>query len=296
VNTQFEGIIKKAQDTQATLLRQPEHCSLDPRRLANIGLSVGLQLRVRRDADDVALYTISETHDESADTTVRMAVVARRRLDTEDEFPATIDTSILRSELSDCEAREQSEFVERLIDDGCQRGLVCLAPHGGSIEEGTDDQAERVRGQLGSRRTSVWLCRGFKRDGGALKAWHITASAIHEQSFPLLNKIIGRGFTFAVAFHGFTDPDVLVGGGAPDQLKKDIADELTKALAGTGIRVRIATDSDKFDGDNPCNIVNRITAGGVGGIQIEQSLETRENHGDKIADAVVAVFRRSGRL
>jgi len=123
-----------------------------------------------------------------------------------------------------------------------------------------------------------------------LKAWHITASAIHEQSFPLLNKIIGRGFTFAVAFHGFTDPDVLVGGGAPDPLKQEVAGELTTALAGTGIRVRLATDSDNCDGDNPSNIVNRITASGVGGVQIEQSLDARKKHGDKIADAVASGF------
>ena len=56
--------------------------------------------------------------------------------------------------------------------------------------------------------------------------------------------------------------------------------------------MRIAKDSDDFDGDNPRNIVNRLTAGGKGGVQIEQSRLARDKYWKEIADAVAGVYRR----
>jgi hypothetical protein len=44
---------------------------------------------------------------------------------------------------------------------------------------------------------------------------------IHEASFPLLNSIVNRGFAHAVAFHGFSEDDILIGGGASDSLKAE---------------------------------------------------------------------------
>ena len=48
---------------------------------------------------------------------------------------------------------------------------------------------------------------------------------------------------------------------------------LEVALAGSHIRVRIAEASDHYDGDSANNIVNRLTAGGANGVQIEQPLQ-----------------------
>ena len=90
-----------------------------------------------------------------------------------------------------------------------------------------------------------------------------------------------RGFTHAVAFHGFGDDEILIGGTALPTLKQELREKIEAAI-GPGIRVRVATPANKFGGDNPCNIVNRLTAGGTGGIQIEQSLPAREDHWGKI--------------
>jgi phage replication-related protein YjqB (UPF0714/DUF867 family) len=288
----FNGSVKKAFDSQSTLLKKPEHCSLDPERLAAIGLVLGSQIRVRLSSEELALYTVSETRQETPDTTVRMALVARRRLRAPDEFDATIDSEVPHPTLSDEEAQACSEFVERLDDDGCQQGLVALAPHGGSIERHTDQQAERVRSLLGGSCASAWRCKGFKAGGGALERWHITATEIHEASFPLLRTIVTRGFVHAVAFHGFDKSDVLVGGAAPPALKEEIAIELKKALFGSGILARVADASDNLDGDSPSNIVNRLTAGGKNGLQIEQSLAARNAFWEPIAHAVASVYRR----
>ena len=56
--------------------------------------------------------------------------------------------------------------------------------------------------------------------------------------------------------------------------------------------MRIANNSDDFDGDNPRNIVNRLTAEGKGGVQIEQSRLARDKYWKEIADAVAGVYRR----
>jgi hypothetical protein len=60
---------------------------------------------------------------------------------------------------------------------------------------------------------------------------------------------------------------------------------------GSQIPVRIASPADVFGGDDPTNIVNRLTADGTGGIQIEQSLTARVSHWADIADAVASVYR-----
>ena len=54
--------------------------------------------------------------------------------------------------------------------------------------------------------------------------------------------------------------------------------------------MRIATADEGFGGDSPRNIVNRLTANGANGIQIEQSLAARSTRGQAIADAVAKVY------
>jgi phage replication-related protein YjqB (UPF0714/DUF867 family) len=78
--------------------------------------------------------------------------------------------------------------------------------------------------------------------------WHIKSPDLNEASFPLLDSIIHRGFTYAVAFHGFSENDILIGGGASDALKQEIQMAIQSAIVGSGIEVRIASASDNFNG------------------------------------------------
>jgi phage replication-related protein YjqB (UPF0714/DUF867 family) len=286
----FGGSVKKAFSSQSTLIDRGEHCSLDPERLESIGLVVGSQIRVKRADDQFALYTVSETRPEPNDTIVRMAFQGRQRLGTADEFEATFDTQVPHPTFTDVEAVENSEFVERLDHHWHQQQLIAIAPHGGAIERHTDEQAELLASVIGCDRASAWRCKGFKLGGGAFERWHITSTDIHESSFPLLKQVSCRAFSYAVAFHGFSEADVLVGGGAPLELKQEIAEAVERAVATSGIRVRVATASENYDGDSPDNIVNRLTAGGANGVQIEQSLEARQGFWKAIALAVASVY------
>ena len=75
---------------------------------------------------------------------------------------------------------------------------------------------------------------------------------------------MSRGFTHAVAFHGFEGDEILIGGGVGPELKELVREAVDTAI-GSAVRVRVATDADHFGGDDPCNIVNRLTAGAWAG-------------------------------
>ncbi len=242
--------------------------------------------------DEYALYTVSEVRQETPENVIRMGLVGRRRLNADGEFDAVLDPQVPHPTLADEEARAHSEFVERLADNGWQRGLIAIAPHGGNIEPHTDEQVERVAARLPPTTVSSWGCKGFKRGGGAYERWHITSTDIHESSFPRLESVIGRGFAYAVAFHGFDEPAILIGGTAALILKKELRAAIEAATISSGIEVRIAQPNEQFGGDDPQNIVNRLTAGGAHGIQIEQSPRARSRHCLAIADAVADVYAR----
>ena len=289
----YDTNVQRAFASQRTLINEGEHCSADPEQLATIGRAQGHQVRVRRDENEYALYTVSETRQETPDTIIRMARVGRARLTPDaaeipDEFAAIFDLQVAHPTYTDDEAETNSEFVERLTDNGAHTGLVAIAPHGGAIERWTDQQAERVASRLAAKGVSCWRCKGWRQDGGAFERWHITSPDIHEASFPLLDSIIHRGFTHAVAFHGFSEDYILVGGRAGDALKQEIQIAIRSAIVGSGVEVIIATAEDNFNGDNPNNIVNRLA--NDNGIQIEQSGAARDNYWQQIADAVASVY------
>ena len=201
-----------------------------------------------------------------------------------------LDSQVTHPTMTEDEAEGRGEFIERLDDDGQDRGLIAIAPHGGDIEPHTDEQAEHVAKRLADRSVSSWRCKGWKDGRGAFERWHITSTDINETSFPRLASVIDRGFAYAVAFHGFDESEILIGGSARTSLKKDIKAAIERATRGSGIAVRIAAPDDGFGGDDPRNIVNRLSAGGRSGIQIEQSREARDHHGLAIADAVADVY------
>jgi len=282
--------VRKALATQEDLTGHREHCSAHPDRLAAIGRAVGQQVRVRRDGGELGLYTVSELRPQDADTTVRMGLTARRRLGTEAEFGATLDSQVPHPTMSAAEARDAGELIERLKDDGRRRTLIAVAPHGGDIERHTDQQAERVAARLA---VSSWRCKGWAPDPpGASLRWHVTSADLSEGGFPLLARVISRGFAYAVSFHGFDDePGILIGGTAPGTLKEEIREAVEGATGGE-FPARVAGEDEHYGGDDPNNVVNRLTAGGANGIQIEQSLPARQAHWRAVADAVADVYAR----
>lgn len=280
--------VKKAFDTQADLKAHREHCAPAARVLASLDSGPRQQVRIHRNGE-FALYTVSELLHETTDSVVRMGLGGRQRLQAEDEFEGVLDTKVVDPDLCDKDARDAGELVERLDDDGCQTHLIAIAPHGGDIEEHTDGQAERVAERLGPQLASAWRAKGWGSDGGAFVRWHITSTDLNPVCFPQLNSVMSRRFAHAVAFHGFNDePGVLIGGTAPAELKERLRQAIQQVLPER-LDVRVALPTERYGGDDPNNIVNRLSP--CGGIQIEQGPSPRGDHGCDIADVVVDFFR-----
>ncbi len=283
--------VKKAIETQTDLRDRREHCAPAARLLVSLDGGLGQHMRIHR-GDEFALYTVTEMLHETTEPVVRMGLGGRRRLHDDGEFDGVVDTKVVDPDLSDIQARDAGELVERLADDGRQAHLIAIAPHGGDIEEHTDEQAERAAERLGPQRASSWRCKGWRPGGGAFARWHVTSSDLNPACFPLLDSVIPRRFTHAVAFHGFDDePGVLIGGTAPADVKEGLALAIGQVLP-VGLGARVALPTDKYSGDDPNNLVNRLSP--CGGVQIEQGPSARDSHALDIADVVADFFRPSG--
>lgn len=282
--------ILDALSTQTDLIAQKEHMSVDPDILSVLGRAVGQQVRVVRLAAQFGLFTITSSRQEKKNTDMRMDDVARERLGTTATFSGTCNSECVKNSLSDAELQAQGEYGERLSGSGS--GLVVLSPHGGMIENYTDEEAERVLSQLEalSKPVQAWRGKGWgSGDQGAYARWHIGSEELHGASYPLLGQLdAGPKFTYAVSFHGYSLEDIAVGGGAPLALKQEVANAI-QAVVGSDYEVTVV-ESGPYAGVHPNNIVNRLTTGGVGGVQIEQPSGARSAYWVQIADAVAAVF------
>jgi phage replication-related protein YjqB (UPF0714/DUF867 family) len=272
--------IATSRPDQCDLRQHREHASAGADLMQALGLDLDQQVIVRRDADRFAMYTLTDAGPEPSPDTVRMGRDGRGRLAGEDEeqFAGFLDSLAVDPAATEEQARSGEKLLELLDDDGLQRGLLVLAPHGGAIEPFTDDQAEHVTRLLGDLGVSCWRCKGWRPGGGAAARWHITSTEISPVSFPQLATIAARGFRHAVSFHGFTDdtrPDILVGGAAPDPIKSLIRAVVVSAVAGTGLSVDITGTGDRLGGAEEANLVNRLTTDHSHGIQIEQQHRAR---------------------
>jgi phage replication-related protein YjqB (UPF0714/DUF867 family) len=272
---------------EQAIINDRQRCSL-PAKLGNIA-GIGRQVRVTRPNFGTALYTVDELRNEDNPDICRMNIYARQRLGTSDTFAGVVSNKVTAIGLSDAEAEAKSEFVERLVDDGQNSGLIVVAPHGGAIETETDVQAEYLTEILAG--ASSWICKGWRNGGGAFDAWHIRSGDIHPDSFPFLKQISSRKFAYCVSFHGMDSIEggVVIGGGASYELKQQVANAIASVLP-TSMAVSVAMPTDIYDGDSPNNLCNWLTAGGHGGIQLEQDREARLEWGHAIADAVAEVL------
>ncbi|KIG19517.1 hypothetical protein DB30_00026 [Enhygromyxa salina] len=265
----------------------PWSCSVSG-AIANV-FGLGSQVRVRRNIDNFAIYTVADVRYQDPVNRVRMGSAARQRVGTPNVFSATLHTALATKLMSDTQAKNAGEFVERIADAPHHHGLAVLAPHGGVIEVKTDLQARWVMDALPNADVSCWICSGWTSEGGAHARWHVASTEIHPASFPGLATIADRGFAYAVAFHGMNAAGVRIGGSAPDELKEMLRQAIQSAVGGYS--VELAADDDPNGGTSPDNIVNWITAGGGGGVHIEQGPLIRSKYWFAVAQAVADVFR-----
>jgi phage replication-related protein YjqB (UPF0714/DUF867 family) len=287
--------VLKAKSSQSYLIGHGERVSMDPQLAAGQGVVVGQQVRIkRRDADDkYGIYTVHQFMEDGTDNNdVRMALDGRKRLDETDSFKGWLEgcDAVVDHGHDESWLQSNDEFGEFLDETSASHiGLVVCAPHGGIIENYTDEQAERVFDQLdgAGKDVSSWRCKGWQGEIGAFDAWHITSTEISRDSFPYLDQLGDRGFGYAVSFHGYGEEDIAVGGGASVAFKTQVANAIQSAV-GSAYDVTVV-DGGSYGGTSPDNFVNWLTSAG-NGVQIEQPYGARRDYGQAIADAVASVF------
>jgi phage replication-related protein YjqB (UPF0714/DUF867 family) len=278
-----------------------EHCAVDSESLNALGSAVGRQVLIRRSSTRLALYTVAEPVSGAA-RAVHAGTAGLTRLGTatDEPFNATLETDFTQGN-----PQAPVRLTEEVLGN-VGAGLAILAPHGGRIEEGTDDQARAVYDALAEKAKPVraWIAQGFNPATGAHPCWHITSSEISERSFPKLRSLFGftgsRGpFAHAVAFHGQNDSDaIVVGGGLPRNtahtaVKTALASQIEEALGAVtsdppAVEVGLC---GPLAGAERRNVVNRVTVGG-NGLQLEQPLAVRKNKEQRraVARAVAEFF------
>lgn len=189
---------------------------------------------------------------------------------------------------------DAEDSVEWYRDDPAKRLLV-LAPHGGDVEWRTSRLCYYVAHELES---AYWIHEGFRMDpASSFDRWH-TTSADMRDGYPAIDAL-GFQWDYALSFHGFTEPDPLVGGRLERDLRETFATEyLAPTLPSETIQVYGSDHppwAEAFAGTNPRNITNECTTdgalGGHGGVQLELPSSARvggDDHWIDVADAAVA--------
>lgn len=272
-----------------------ENCTIDPDLASANSVEVGQQIRikVKNSPTKYGLLTVDRTYEDGSDNNdIRLRASARTRFGQTDGFDAYLegcDQVVLHGK-DNTWLNSNDEFGELLDEtDTTHTDLVICAPHGGMIENYTDEMAKWCYDKMValSKSASCWRCIGHQDAIGAYAAWHITSTEISRSSFPYLDQIGDRGFSYAVSFHGYGEADIGVGGAAPLALKTEIKEAIENAV-GTAYDVTVVT-TGPYAGTSADNFVNWLTDGSDG-VQIELPYGARQNYGQAIAEAVATVF------
>jgi phage replication-related protein YjqB (UPF0714/DUF867 family) len=283
----------------------------DPALLDALGVTPGQQVRVRRTDDEYAAYTVTGTRQERADDTVRMDRRARCRLAlgelnwqntgdkqqgcptyeggcslADEAFDATVDPVLPAPNLTVEEARQDDELVE-VLDYDDRSLVVALAPHGGDIEPGTAEQAERFATSYDSPVTT-WRAYGFRDGGGAFVRWHVPSTQLSPASFPKLESITDHTFRFGVSFHGTCTARVRVGGNASEETREAVREAIADVLPDSMPAPVLA--GGRYAATDEDVLVNELTDDD--GIWVGQPERVRDEYGETVADAVAEALNR----
>ena len=81
--------------------------------------------------------------DKNSDDLLARLELSSADLSSADHFPGKVNAQVTAVGLTDAEAEESSEFIEKFADNGHNHGLIVIAPHGGNIKKYTNEQAEQ---------------------------------------------------------------------------------------------------------------------------------------------------------
>lgn len=209
---------------------------------------------------------------------------------------ATLDLFLPSTPVDDAAAQAAGQYYESLTDNGSNTKLCVIAPHGGQIELYTDTMADELKTSfdLGAMATvTKWKGIGYTLGVGGqtgYDCWHVTSVDMYQTQWPILNGIYTRDFTYVISLHGQSGTNRIDIGG--NTVENSFIDSLVTALQGdaalSGVTI-VRTETEDIDGQSPYNIGNRLCATSHKYIQLEMTLDVR-NNGTKRA-AVISKLR-----
>jgi phage replication-related protein YjqB (UPF0714/DUF867 family) len=297
--------LTKVRESQEILLNfSAEDCSLDHKNpLLPEELHDGDQVRVHRhDNKDFVLFTVHFIDEgKFGKEKIRMTEVGMSRLgyDMAENQKLKLSLPAVLENMTEQKAKKSGELYEFVVHNGVDADnadfLFVLTPHGGEIEDWTDAIGRQVVASEALKNVSIlWGCAGFDcpkntNPTSAYNRWHITSTAVSENSFPKLQQLMSkdRMFEHAISFHGYRGDEILIGGRGALAIKILLKEEIAKM----GVKIpAIAVESSGYlSGFKLSNIVNRYSNNGI---QIEFPFVARDLYAKQISDAVVRIYAK----
>lgn len=184
------------------------------------------------------------------------------------------------------------ELKESLQGSSKKKGpILLLAPHGGSIEKGTGEIAQRLYDHpFLNQRAMLWKVEG-KAPRNNYHRFHITSTDLSESSFFGLKAIDQHkgSFELALSFHGHRGSEILIGGGGDLKMKKVFHHHLQTQFSEH--KVVIQKRGERLSGFSKRNIVNRYSPQGI---QFEFPYNIRTNSAPELARTLVDALKEMG--
>lgn len=196
--------------------------------------------------------------------------------------------------ISHNEAWKQDKGVETVWHEEDQDFLCVIAPHGGDIEAETDMAAVETYKKMPEGTSSLWMFQAYDSapagENAAFEEYHVNSEDISSEFFPKLSWLEGVGFDYCLAYHVEGSADRFeVGGLTSSETREEVGEVLADATSGKW-DYTTGYDEGEFMGEEPENIVNRLTQSGENGIQIEMPGSAAKEYRKRIAEDLAEYF------
>ncbi len=267
-----------------------DRCRLSRHLADELDLSAGSHVRV-----DEGRYSTYYRVQEIDDAPAAPIVVHEDHLDRFGiDGETTVELSTTIPQESRTEARKGGGLAETLLDDGSQDRILLTAPHGGAVERGTDEMAERTYELLerAGVSASLWMLHGHNLPGDsdvtAHRRWHVGKLADGIDGYPGLQRIADREFDLVVGFHRSGYDQIEVGGRIGAATRERVAERLRER---TGRDVWTDLDRLRLPGTHPRISTNYLSKDGERGLHLECTPGTCDRYAEQAAQAVVDGIR-----
>jgi len=166
--------------------------------------------------------------------------------------------------------------------------LAILAPHGGDIESQTDVIAVSVDELLRDRgfEPTTWCYHGYGDD--AFSEYHVPSCWITPNRFEQFGAVTESAYEYAVTVHVQHASHIGLGGQIDRDVRAHVRDVLRTVLIDPP-EIRIEHDAMKNEGVSSANVVNRVTADGASGLQVELTPSIAQRQWQQVVRGLAAV-------